>query len=505
MEVSSPKLSFKEKFSYAIGQLPGSFYGSFIGQIQAFYYAWMGLSVFYIIIAQIFYGAWNMINDPIFGLLQDRTRTPKGRYLPWIKWFAPVFTIAFILIFFVPNEWRFAYSGSETQFLVFLWYLFSLCLYDLAFTIVYLALAALLPQITDNFGERTQISVLGMLCAVLGTLISGLFPLIFLTNPTESKIADFRITVLIFGILSIIPWIFLYKYVNERVELIPVKKESFIANIKYVFKNPACRVYMVYDGITVGINITVLTSITFFIAWTFGFENPYGSQTTGILGLIGYFLIPFIGGSIIGIWLQLSLPKKKDLKTLLLWDYLFMIVGFLLAFFGGLPSAEQSNSVYEVPPMLWMASIGMFFVSLGFFGNLIYLSHLNCDVVDYYEILKGNRRESIYSGINCIISKPMNSVALAVFPAILSIYGLVAASPEDPTSNALVVAHGFKNAITGVSVASFLFPAILAIIGFISFLWYPLNNEKLTEIRETLSIKHAQQRNEKNNQKSEEL
>jgi len=99
----------------------------------------------------------------------------------------------------------------------------------------------------------------------------------------------------------------------------------------------------------------------------------------------------------------------------------------------------------------------------------------------------------------------MNSVALAVFPAILSIYGLVAASPEDPTSNALVVAHGFKNAITGVSVASFLFPAILAIIGFISFLWYPLNNEKLTEIRETLSIKHAQQRNEKNNQKSEEL
>ena len=98
----SGKLTMKEKLSYASGQLPGTFFGSFAGQIQAFYYAWMGLGIRYIIIGQIIYGLWNVINDPIFGILQDRTKHKQGRYIPWIKWFSPLFTVAFIILFLPP-------------------------------------------------------------------------------------------------------------------------------------------------------------------------------------------------------------------------------------------------------------------------------------------------------------------------------------------------------------------------------------------------------------------
>ena len=54
MEVKD-KLTVKEKWAYANGTLPGVIYAAFLGQIQVFYYAWMGLGVGYILLAQIFF------------------------------------------------------------------------------------------------------------------------------------------------------------------------------------------------------------------------------------------------------------------------------------------------------------------------------------------------------------------------------------------------------------------------------------------------------------------
>lgn len=497
MNNASQKLSAKEKMAYAIGSLPNSIYSGFLGQIQVFYYAWMGLHPFYIILAQILYAVWNVINDPIFGLAMDRTRTERGRYMPWIRVFSPIIVAGFILIFMVPQEWRFAISGEETQLLLFLWYLITLSFYDLCYTIVFLAHAALMPQISSDFDDRTQMSVIMMVFSVLGSALSFVLPILFLTNPTNDKIMGLRIATVIFGLLTIIPYIFLWTYVKERIELIPETQESLLENIKYVFKNPACRVYIIYDGITLAINQIVITSLTFFLVWTFGLDNPYGSQAIDLTSILILLIAPALG-AIFGAWLQTWFPKKKDLKTLLLLDYIFMSVGFLLAFIGALPSPIQSDIAYETPPNLWLVSIGLGVMLLGFLGNMIYLNPLNADVVDYDEILTGNRRESVYSGVNCVFSKPMYSVVLAVFPVILAIYGLLPASPEDLTSNALVVAQGFQSAITGVAVASFLFPAILSIIGFFAFLKYPLNREKLAENRKILEEKHAKQRYEFN-------
>lgn len=493
MEKREPSLPFNQKMYYGLGTLPSSFYSSFYGQLQAFFYAWMGLSVGYIFLAQVIYAIWNVINDPIFGILEDRTRTKRGRYIPWIKWFSPVFTIAFISIFFVPSEWRYAYGGENTQLLVFLWYLITLCFYDLAYTIVGLAHAALLPQIAHNFKDRTDMSVMVMIFSGIGTVVSMAFPLLFLTNPTAEKIFWLKVAVFIFGAASMIPWVLIWRNLKERMELIPEEKESFWTNVKHVFKNPACRVYVIYDGITVGINETFIASVTFMIAWIMGFENPYAHQSIEIINLLPYAICPLVG-AIFGVWFQLNYPKKKDLKTTILWDYVFMAVGFLLAYIGALPSPVQPDNFFEQPPNLWLVSIGFGILLMGFLGSMIYLNPLNADVVDYDEILTGARREGVYSGLNCIFSKPMYSVVITIFPAILAAYGLIPARPGDPTSEALVVISGFHNAITGVATASFLFPAILATIGFFAFLSYPLNGKKVAEMRKILDEKHARQR-----------
>ena len=120
-------IPLKEKLSYAFANMPGTFFASMMGVIQSFYFAWMGLQWGWITIAQIVYAIWNVVNDPIFGNRINNTKylNKKGelqRYIPYIKYGAPIFSLAFALVFFPPDTLR-AKSDFSFQFWLFVWYL----------------------------------------------------------------------------------------------------------------------------------------------------------------------------------------------------------------------------------------------------------------------------------------------------------------------------------------------------------------------------------------------
>jgi GPH family glycoside/pentoside/hexuronide:cation symporter len=492
------KLSFKEKLIYASGNLPGNFFGSFTGQIQTFFVWWMGLGAIYILIGQILYGIWNMVNDPLFATLQDRTKTKDGRYIPWIKWFAPLFTVAFILLFVPPMTWRTKISGDEYQIPLFIWYIISLALYDTFFTIVYLAHVAILPQMTMNEKERTDISIYTTVLGLIGTAISGILPFALLVQMTNESIALFQKLVILFGILGMIPWILIVKYIKEKQEYIPEKETPFIQSLKYVFTNPSGRIYVIYDGISVGINNTLMTAITFIFGWIFGINTYYQQlyPDWGYLSIIPY-LIPIVAGFLIGLVIELKIPKKWDVKTALMYSMICEAVGFFIAYISIVTSKNMSPDTYILPGNLWGVSIGMGIVGLGFTGDFIYHNVMRADTIDYDEYLTGERRESIYAGIGCLLSKPMNSVVLATIPLIILSYGLEAATQNSPSDSTYNITQGFANAVLGVGTAAFLFPCILAVIGIIFWLFYPLNRKKLQEMRLVLDKMHEKKRSER--------
>ena len=132
-----------------------------MGVIQSFYYAWMGLQWGWIVIAQIIYAVWNMINDPIFGNMINNTKrvNKKGdlqRYIPYIKYGAPLFSLCFALVFFPPDVWR-GNPELSIQVWLFVWYLVTQIAYDTLFTIVLCAHVALAPQMTLNQRERESV------------------------------------------------------------------------------------------------------------------------------------------------------------------------------------------------------------------------------------------------------------------------------------------------------------------------------------------------------------
>ncbi|MHA1612424.1 MAG: MFS transporter, partial [Promethearchaeota archaeon] len=420
------KLSWKEILAYSAGNLPGGFFASFTGALTIFYYGWMGLSAEYILIGQVFYMIWNVANDPVFGYLQDTTRTKHGRYLPWIKKSAIPFTIGFIILFFPPQAWQFKEGGQDYQIALLTWYLVSQWIYDTFFTIIYIAYTALAPQMTFDQKERVQLNGISSIFSLLGWGISMAFPLIFLTDPTIESIRMFQLFVVLFGLISIIPWFWIAKVVKEKQELIPKETTPFWTGVKHVFSNRSGVMYMIYDGISVGVLNALITGLFFMLAWIFG---NFDRNVTGESYMI-YFLIPAIV-AFVGIPIQLQIGKRLSTKAALSYSLWTEAIGGFIAYIAIITSDNLPAGLDWVAPsnMLWV-SIGLSILFLGFTGDFIFHQVMRADTIDYDEIKTGERREAVYAGVACLFGKVMESVVFALIPIFLTVYGLVATDPE---------------------------------------------------------------------------
>ncbi|MHA1344610.1 MAG: MFS transporter [Promethearchaeota archaeon] len=467
------KVPFQEKFYYAFAQLPGTFYGAVMGLIQAFWYSWMGLRAEFIVIAVIFYGIWNMFNDPLFGIIEDRTRYENKktgeiqRYMPYIKFGAPIFSLAFALVFLPPGTWRGGQS-FEIQIWMFTWYLATLMLYDTMFTIVLIAHVALLPQMTLNQEDRTQVQLLMTLFSVPALVIGMLLPVALLTNPTEESVLTFQILVICIAIFGVFPYWLLVRKVKEHSEYIPENKTSFIDSMKIAFNNKSFIIYGVYDAVSVFILNMLVIALPFYIAWLL---NPLG------INMLLFLLAP-MSCLIISFFIITKLAEKISVKAALSYYLGVLTIGFFFTFFAGIIGN------------LFLIMVGWCIIMLAFSGDFILHNVMRGDTIDWDEYKTGKRREAVYAGTGAIFSKPMISVALALGPLIMTVFGLVYLKSKDglyPTS-------GLEMAALGVNIIFALVPGIAALIGFLIWIkFYPLNKDIIEEMKKTLLKKHEEE------------
>jgi len=464
-----------------------------MGFLQAFWYGWIGLDPRWIALAQIIYAVWNVLNDPLFGMLMDRTRTRHGRYLPWIKAWAPLFSISFVLVFFPPASWSGSTGGAEFQLPLFFWYLGSQLFYDTCFTICYLACSALFPQITIDGRERTKIALVSAGFSILGAA-AGLVPMALLSNPSPGSVAAFQACAVVLGAVSVIPWAFLTRWVKERQEYIPPAQVTFKQSAKAVLASRAGQVFIAYEGLATGTMYFVQTGFAFVIAWIFGFNNSNPGAT--FWDAVPYLLGP-AAGIVAGTIIMLYIPRYRDLKAAITFSLAIQCIGYTLAFLAAYMPPGEMVGIYSLPPGAWLVSAGFSIGAMGMPAFLIYLAPARAIVVDYDESITGERREAVYAGLGCIASKPMTSVALAVVPLVLAAFSLVPANAVDFTNGLIVKGDDFGIAITGVAVASFLIPALLSAIGLLAWHFFPIDRKNYPSVKAKLDQLHDSKRAER--------
>ena len=468
----------KEKLAYGLGQMPGTFYAGVMGVIQSFYYAWMGLQWGWIVIAQIIYAIWNMVNDPVFGNRINNTHyynKKKGeyqRYIPYIKYGAPIFSVAFALVFFPPGAWK-GNQDVTIQVWLFVWYLVSQIAFDTMYTIVLCAYVALAPQMTLDQREREKIQLYCTIFGLPAILIGFILPVAFLVNPTAESVAQFQILVIIIAIVGVFPYLILSKLVHEHAENIPEEQTSLKEGLKLAFKNPSFIQYVIYDGISVFILNMLIVSLPFYLAWV-------------LLPLPGFNMLLFWIGPIIcllfSVYIELKIAEKISTKAALSYTLGVLSIGFFVTFIGGL----MGNWIF--------ISFGFCIVFLAFAGDFIHHNPMRADTIDYdYWKISGERREGLYAGIGALFSKPMISVALAVPTVLMTAYGLVYMK----SVGGLFPTSGEDMAMIALNISMALIPGITALVGFIIWVkFYPLTKDVVIEMKKELQIIQDQKRKE---------
>lgn len=176
-----------QKIVYSSGNLGYTGFFQLVGTFLIFFLvevvrldAWLAGLAF-----AISFGLWNALNDPIIGILSDKTHSRIGRRRPWIIVGVPVTLILFVLI------WAPPVGGTPLEeprnLGVFLFATGVLFFWSWAYSMVAIPWYALLPQMWQSVKDRTEVTIWNQAFAVLGGAVAiMIFPIIVIAFSTTS-------------------------------------------------------------------------------------------------------------------------------------------------------------------------------------------------------------------------------------------------------------------------------------------------------------------------------
>ncbi len=455
-EVTPVKLSRGYKVVWGIAALGTSLIaGIYAALLSILYQDYLGLQARWWAVASLVYAIWNALNDPLFGYLSDRTRSRRGRRIPYMRYTAPFLALTFILIWLAPR--------GAGQVVLFAWMLGTMLLYDTAYTIIGLVYSALLPEVSESDAERNDLQISSSLFGLLGTLLGFIIPDLFRpkagTSTSLLPLQGAMVVVAVVGAAFILITAF---RVKERPEFHRVDQPLGLGQaIKYTFTSRSFLV-LVAENFMVILMQALLMGGVFYLA-------DYVLQMNTMIALACVFVPLFAGVPVT------SLLRRR-----------FGVVGAqqLLLVLAGI--ALVLVTVAPRPLILVCLAVAGF----GLAGPQTLTNVLFAQVADEDELRSGVRREGAFFGINALLTKPAQSVALALGPFILELTRFVTRE-----------AHGGKifldqpaSALLGIRVIVGLIPGVAMLLGALILMWFPLHGEYLRRVQAAVLALHARKR-----------
>ncbi len=409
------------------------------GPLGIFYHDKLGLEAGYVSVAMLIFAFWNAINDPIFGILEERTQSKLGRRIPYLRYGAPFFGLAFIV------SW-FPFFGSS-QLGMFFNFLLALFLLDTMYTLIGLITYSLPSEMCITQKGRTELQVYSVYFGAIGAVASMIIALVFFTEGTAELSPVFKPAMIAIGIIGAL-LIFLSSFnLVENKYAMHEKPLGFLESFKTAFKNKA---FLIFEG----------NAFFYQIAWIIltGMTTYYIRDVMQFSGFMA--TVPFL--LILGMVFLLSGPfsivvKKFGLKKTYIAGLISAIISYIILFF---LSVNQ-----------WTAMIGLVFVGFSFAPLTLCSGPMMFDIIDQDEILTGKRRETTYAGMNAIFTKPAISVAQAVFILVIDAMGFSKAKLDQGLEQSAATQLGIR-------IAFCLIPAAVLLISLIFIKSFPLDGEK---------------------------
>ena len=144
------KIGLTEKVGYAAGDAASVlFFRTFASYLMFFCTDIVGLAAGAIGTMLWVTRIFDAVNDPLMGAICDRTKSPHGRFRPWLRWMAVPLALSAVAVFAVP-DW------SPTAKLAYVYVAYTLMM--IFYTAINIPYGALMGVMTPSSDERTTLA-----------------------------------------------------------------------------------------------------------------------------------------------------------------------------------------------------------------------------------------------------------------------------------------------------------------------------------------------------------
>jgi len=475
---SDGKLTLVEKVGYGLGDTASNIlYQAWSFFLMIFYTDVFGIDAkvasFMFLITRV----WDMVNDPIMGMIADRTNTRWGKFRPYLLWMAVPYGILAFAMFVTPNLGHMAPTLAYKLKIAYAYMTYILA--TMAYTAINIPYSSMMAVMTPNPKERTTLSQYRFFFAFVGAMLITTFTLplarFFGSDPSHpgydadlgySQALGFQVTMGVFGAIAIVLLLITFLTTRERVIPPGDQKSTFSGDLKDVSKNipwivifVAAVFWLTHNMIRNGM-----------VAYYFDYVNGEGSKVLWSFSIAALkldfdqtttFLTIGTIGMMCGVFLSTPLKKYFDKKLTIIAVTLGGVV--CGALFYWLP--EKNFILLGVMNFIWSVLAG---------AMPVFLFAMFADVADYHE-WKFKKRATglVTAGIMFAIKA---GVAIGGFLALnlLGQFGYIKGEPITP------------EIVNGIKLLFSLIPAgFLAICCFLLF-YYPVNDKLLAKIESDL-------------------
>ncbi len=398
---------------------------------------------------------WDAINDPMMGLITDRTRTKFGKFRPFMI-FSP------IVIFFTTVFCFVAFDVGVVPTVIIA--VVSYILWGMSYTVCDIPIWAVTSVVSNDPDERNIMVTLGRIGGTIGTVLVtvGSIQIINLFGGERVASAYTYTALLIAGVgaaLMVLAGVKVKERIKSDKEVISLAK-----NLKTITVNNPLMILMIALLITNLVNNIRQSVQLYFVIYVWGdssWVTPVG--------------LSLVVGMTLGMVLAPSLMKKFSKKKLFV---VFCIAGAIVSvipYFFTLDGAMASDATIYIS----LVFLAFSFACTGVISILC--SSMLLDAVEYSEYKLGYRGEGIIFSINTFLTKLSGTFAKLIIGIGLILMNYV--ENQDPTP---VVQSGFSSMM-------YIVPAISFLIAIIPMMYYGLTDEKRKEIHAELEAKRLQE------------
>jgi GPH family glycoside/pentoside/hexuronide:cation symporter/probable glucitol transport protein GutA len=447
---STAAVGTKEKFAYGVGCF---------GQNMAYYFIANFILYFYTDIFGILPAAagtillitkiWDGINDPLMGVIVDRTRSRWGKFRPWLIFTPILFAPISILCFTSPD----LSPGGKL-----LWAYATYILFDMSYTASDVPYWAMSSVITADATERNSVVMYPRFVATIAISIAtiGTLPLIhFFQNLVGGAQAradrGFQLTALLYGILTVICFAITFFLVRERVVIPYNQRRANVQEVVQTFTRNSPLALLIVSGLFINVaSGAKLSTLIYYAKYNLGNEmlNP----------VIAAVNIPFI---LIGIAVTPALAKRWGKRT----TYIVLNAVFGLGSLGLFLSGWHSLVL-----LLTWSCIG----SLGMAAPLVLQTSMIADTIEYAEVKTGQRSEGLIFSSQTFMVKLASAFTAWLTGAILAASGFIANIAQSESS------------LRGIHSMMSLIPFIACALAIIPMFFYPLTERRHAQLLRTL-------------------